>query len=248
MKDDTGADCILKEDQVKKAKAGVLVYKDKQTSCALAAIDSKAAVVAADCLDKHIIEIDPREYSVYFNDGIDGKTARYNVENITLVYDEPFYEQGAKELSKNPNFSMNKTSSATDSHVSVITGNLYVNQTTDSESSSDFASNETGNSNNSQGTSSNSSDTSDQAGSSNTAGIIAGACIGAVGLLIICGVIYYVRLIRKKNPGIADPMRNNDFQNMLETSRPMQANVGDYHIDPLVDYDLPPIYEEVPSK
>ncbi|KAI9472516.1 hypothetical protein BX667DRAFT_424906 [Coemansia mojavensis] len=144
---------------------------------------------------------------------------------------------------------MNKTSRAVDLQVSMITGNLYIGQITDSGSSSDSASNE------SESDSATSQDTSvsgfvensSRGGSSNTAGIIAGACISAVGLLIICETIYYVRFKWKKSPGIADPMRNNDFQNMLETSRPGQTTVRNYDIHTIADYDLPPVYEEVPS-
>ncbi|KAJ2848614.1 hypothetical protein IWW36_003194 [Coemansia brasiliensis] len=78
-------------------------------------------------------------------------------------------------------------------------------------------------------------------------GVIVGVCIGTAGLASICGALYFWRWKRKQSPGVADPMRNNDFQNMLESSRPIQANVGDYHIHPFSDYDLPPLYEEVPS-
>ncbi|KAJ2848613.1 hypothetical protein IWW36_003193 [Coemansia brasiliensis] len=127
-----------------------------------------------------------------------------------------------------------------------MSGDLYINQTIDDASSTDSVSNEPeSNDAASQDTyATNSVDSSSQNGSYSKAGIIAGACIGAAGLIIISGAIYYIRWKRKKSPGVADPMRNNDFQNMLEASRPGRTTVGDYDIHTIADYDLPPVYEE----
>ncbi|KAI9472515.1 hypothetical protein BX667DRAFT_499971, partial [Coemansia mojavensis] len=403
----------IKESAIKTIKAGVLVFKGKQTSCALAAIDSKAAVVAATCLDEQNIDTAPDEYSVYFNDGIDGKTANYNVESITihpeynsttlanniavLQYNSnsadkswqnrfivsspdsvigiyilhyalkdvesmtwttpsyyfngislsdgcktmsPLYKENSNTMfcspqtfdlpnntlskcpvpysivytrdmkddtvcisglysfsaisgnsnfcsylqqrsyfipvglyagyikqvisrgilmgvddspssqaiigySKDPNFSMNKTSEAVSPGNFLLSGDLYINQTTDDASSTGSASNESeSNDLSSEGTSASGFvENNSQDGSSHIVGIIAGTCIGAVGLASICGAIYYIRWKRKKSPGVADPMRNNDFQDMLETSRPGQTAVGNYDIHTIADYDLPPVYE-----
>ncbi|KAI9472517.1 hypothetical protein BX667DRAFT_508365 [Coemansia mojavensis] len=410
------ADGALEENQIKTIKAGVLVYKGKQTSCALAAVDSKAAVVAATCLDEQNIDTAPDEYSVYFNDGIDGKPASYNVESITihpeynpitavnniavlqynsnstkiewqnkiiiaspvnmiytycirfaledvenmtwaqysyikfgeadsascnslsplyakneyglyctnqvmdssntdlskcplpysLLYDnfnseemhiagiysfsvlsggnnlcsykqqrsyftligfyqeylsqvlnrdmswkleKPFMNQLIIDYSKDPNYSLNKTDEAVSPGNFLLSGDLYINQTTDDASSTGSASKESeSNDLSSEGTSASGFvENNSQDGSSHIVGIIAGTCIGAVGLASICGAIYYIRWKRKKSPGVADPMRNNDFQNMLEASRPGRTTVGDYDIHTIADYDLPPVYEEIAS-
>ncbi|KAJ2448914.1 hypothetical protein EV183_005177 [Coemansia sp. RSA 2336] len=161
---------------------------------------------------------------------------------------EDYLRQRIIDYSKDPNFSLNKTSEAVSSGNFLLTGDLYINQTTD-DALSDSAGNDSKNSDEaSQDTSaSGSTDNIGQGGSSNIAGIIAGACIGAIGVVAICGAIYYVRWKRKKSPGVADPMRNNDFQDMLEASRPGQTTVGEYDIHTIADYDLPPVYEEVPN-
>ncbi|KAJ2796404.1 hypothetical protein H4R21_004729, partial [Coemansia helicoidea] len=66
-------------------KSGVLVKNGAQTSCSLLVVDSKAAVVAASCLDYASNgKPDPStKYEVYLDDGIDGKAAKYSVESIT---------------------------------------------------------------------------------------------------------------------------------------------------------------------
>ncbi|KAJ2848612.1 hypothetical protein IWW36_003192 [Coemansia brasiliensis] len=169
--------------------------------------------------------------------------------DISWKLEESYMNQFIVDYSKDPNFSLNKTSEVVSPHNSVLSGDLYINQTIDDASSADSASNESENNNaTSQDISTtNSVDSSSQNGSSSKAGIIAGACIGAAGLIIISGAIYYIRWKRKKSPGVADPMRNNDFQNMLEASRPGRTTVGDYDIHTIADYDLPPVYEEVAS-
>ncbi|KAJ2635379.1 hypothetical protein GGF40_003649, partial [Coemansia sp. RSA 1286] len=72
-------------------KGGLLVKNDKQTSCELGLIDSSAGYVSANCLD---FNSDPSngvtKYEVILDSGIDGKTARHNVDSI---YVHPQYNQ-----------------------------------------------------------------------------------------------------------------------------------------------------------
>ncbi|KAJ1749806.1 hypothetical protein LPJ78_002516 [Coemansia sp. RSA 989] len=163
--------------------------------------------------------------------------------------EKPFMNQLIIDYSKDPNYSLNKTDEAVSPGNFLLSGDLYINQTTDDASSTGSASKESeSNDLSSEGTSASGFvENNSQDGSSHIVGIIAGTCIGAVGLASICGAIYYIRWKRKKSPGVADPMRNNDFQNMLEASRPGRTTVGDYDIHTIADYDLPPVYEEIAS-
>ncbi|KAJ2604226.1 hypothetical protein H4R99_001931, partial [Coemansia sp. RSA 1722] len=72
-------------------KGGLLVKNNKQTSCELGLIDSSAGYVSANCVD---FNSDPpngvTKYEVILDSGIDGKTARHNVDSI---YVHPQYNQ-----------------------------------------------------------------------------------------------------------------------------------------------------------
>ncbi|KAJ2848116.1 hypothetical protein IWW36_003490 [Coemansia brasiliensis] len=74
------------EAQLKSVKGGVLVKDGIQTSCNLAVIDSKASIVGADCLnfmsDGSLNTT--TEYTVYLDDGADGKAAKYTVDSVTV--------------------------------------------------------------------------------------------------------------------------------------------------------------------
>ncbi|KAJ2448379.1 hypothetical protein EV183_005463, partial [Coemansia sp. RSA 2336] len=74
------------KEQLSLIKGGVLVKDGLQTSCNLAVIDSKASVVAATCLnfmnDGSLNTT--TEYTVYLDDGADGKAAKYTVDSITV--------------------------------------------------------------------------------------------------------------------------------------------------------------------
>ncbi|KAJ2830064.1 hypothetical protein IWW50_000505 [Coemansia erecta] len=69
-------------------KGGILVKNGKRTSCELGVIDSQSSLVSAQCLDytsSSSNEISPdTTYEVYLDTGIDGKAAKYTVENITV--------------------------------------------------------------------------------------------------------------------------------------------------------------------
>ncbi|KAJ1863095.1 hypothetical protein LPJ78_004268 [Coemansia sp. RSA 989] len=74
------------EEQLKLVKGGMLVKDGLQTSCNLAVIDSKASVVAAACLnfmsDGSLNTT--TKYTVYLDDGADGKAAKYTVDSVTV--------------------------------------------------------------------------------------------------------------------------------------------------------------------
>ncbi|KAJ2607019.1 hypothetical protein EV177_005771 [Coemansia sp. RSA 1804] len=67
-------------------KGGVLVKNGKQTSCELGVIDSRAAFVAAPCLDYSSgNSVDQStKYEVYLDAGIDNIAAKYTVTSITV--------------------------------------------------------------------------------------------------------------------------------------------------------------------
>ncbi|KAJ2570168.1 hypothetical protein GGH19_005185 [Coemansia sp. RSA 1807] len=73
------------EDLIKQLKRGVLLKNKKLTSCELAPLDNGCSIVAASCLEylPGTTELDMNfEYEVLLDDGIDGVSARYMVENI----------------------------------------------------------------------------------------------------------------------------------------------------------------------
>ncbi|KAI9467854.1 hypothetical protein BX667DRAFT_503868, partial [Coemansia mojavensis] len=72
--------------EIDKSKGGVLGKNGKITSCELAVIDNKAAVVAASCLDFVLSNtLDSKtEYTVYLDGGNDNIRGAYKVENITV--------------------------------------------------------------------------------------------------------------------------------------------------------------------
>ncbi|KAJ2781599.1 hypothetical protein H4R18_002783 [Coemansia javaensis] len=64
-------------------KGGVLYKNGAQTSCELGVLDSRAAMVSADCLDFSGGYVDMRtKYTVFLDAGIDGKSAVYPVTAI----------------------------------------------------------------------------------------------------------------------------------------------------------------------
>ncbi|KAJ2522751.1 hypothetical protein H4217_000538 [Coemansia sp. RSA 1939] len=67
-------------------KGGVLVKNGKQTSCELGIIDSRAAFVAAPCLDYSSGNSvnQSTKYEVYLDAGIDNIAAKYTVTSITV--------------------------------------------------------------------------------------------------------------------------------------------------------------------
>ncbi|KAJ2748435.1 hypothetical protein IWQ56_007465, partial [Coemansia nantahalensis] len=87
--------CCLGQEGI---KGGVLVKNGRQTSCNLMVMNSKAALVAAACLDYSSDRVlDPStKYEVYLDDRIDGKAARYDVASTTI---SQFY--AAESLSNN---------------------------------------------------------------------------------------------------------------------------------------------------
>ncbi|KAJ2689603.1 hypothetical protein GGH99_002791 [Coemansia sp. RSA 1285] len=72
--------------QISSTKGGVLVKNGKQTSCELGVIDSRAAFVAAPCLDYSSgNSVDQStKYEVYLDAGIDNIAAKYTVTSITV--------------------------------------------------------------------------------------------------------------------------------------------------------------------
>ncbi|KAJ2614871.1 hypothetical protein EV177_001833 [Coemansia sp. RSA 1804] len=66
-------------------KGGILVKNGKQTSCELGVINSKAAFVAAYCIDFSGKTVNQdTEYEVYLDAGIDNTPAKYSVESIAV--------------------------------------------------------------------------------------------------------------------------------------------------------------------
>ncbi|KAJ2513888.1 hypothetical protein H4217_006071 [Coemansia sp. RSA 1939] len=72
--------------EISSTKGGVLVKNGKQTSCELGVIDSRAAFVAAPCLDYSSgNSVDQStKYEVYLDAGIDNIAAKYTVTSITV--------------------------------------------------------------------------------------------------------------------------------------------------------------------
>ncbi|KAJ2505852.1 hypothetical protein H4217_009147, partial [Coemansia sp. RSA 1939] len=70
---------------ISSTKGGILVKNGKQTSCELGVIDSKAAFVAAPCLDfsEGVLEKNTT-YEVYLDAGINNTPAKYTVDSITV--------------------------------------------------------------------------------------------------------------------------------------------------------------------
>ncbi|KAJ2713298.1 hypothetical protein H4R19_002320 [Coemansia spiralis] len=67
-------------------KGGVLVKNGRQTSCNLLVMNSKAALVAAACLDFSSDRVVDRstKYQVYLDDRIDSSAAKYDVVDVTV--------------------------------------------------------------------------------------------------------------------------------------------------------------------
>ncbi|KAJ2308891.1 hypothetical protein IWW55_000170 [Coemansia sp. RSA 2706] len=73
-------------DYLKDVKGGILVKDGKRTSCELGVIDNQSAVVSPICMGFTTTNrTQPGvNFEVYLDAGIDGKTAKYTVENITI--------------------------------------------------------------------------------------------------------------------------------------------------------------------
>ncbi|KAI8322751.1 hypothetical protein GQ54DRAFT_333072 [Martensiomyces pterosporus] len=68
-----------------KIKGGLLVINGKQTSCELAVLDSQTSMISAACLLFKSGQVDlSANYEVYIDNGYDGATAHYPVQNITV--------------------------------------------------------------------------------------------------------------------------------------------------------------------
>ncbi|KAJ1732094.1 hypothetical protein LPJ72_003606 [Coemansia sp. Benny D160-2] len=71
---------------IKTSKRGILVKNNKVTFCEVGLFTSLGGAVSADCLDytKGNTLDTAASYTVYVDDGIDGKADKYKVENITV--------------------------------------------------------------------------------------------------------------------------------------------------------------------
>ncbi|KAJ2513889.1 hypothetical protein H4217_006072 [Coemansia sp. RSA 1939] len=66
-------------------KGGILVKDGKQTSCEIAVLDSRSSMVSASCLAYKNGKVDTSiKHEVYLDNGLDGKTAKYTVEMVSV--------------------------------------------------------------------------------------------------------------------------------------------------------------------
>ncbi|KAJ2617010.1 hypothetical protein EV177_000773 [Coemansia sp. RSA 1804] len=66
-------------------KGGILVKNGKQTSCEIAVLDSRSSMVSASCLAYKNGKVDTSiKHEVYLDNGLDGKTAKYTVEMVSV--------------------------------------------------------------------------------------------------------------------------------------------------------------------
>ncbi|KAJ2308749.1 hypothetical protein IWW55_000252 [Coemansia sp. RSA 2706] len=218
-------------DYLKDVKGGILVKDGKRTSCELGVIDNQSAVVSPICMGFTTTNrTQPGvNFEVYLDAGIDGKTAKYTVENITIhpglnssglnndIAVIKYNMAGANEwqnleYSYDPNFTVRYPFHPDDPRLTIFDGDFYKDQKdpivfpiTESSSESPVES-----------STESLADSTASSGLSRGAKIAVGVCVSIGGLLIIVAAATYMFLRRKRQKArVVDTLRQQEIQEAL---------------------------------
>ncbi|KAJ1843072.1 hypothetical protein LPJ70_003544 [Coemansia sp. RSA 2708] len=156
--------------------------------------------------------------------------------DISVYYDPAYRDQYDLDSANDPGFHLNETTATVSLDVKRLTDDFYAGQSTESGESAQPSAAESSSETLPSDASQQPDAGNGNSGSSQRTGIIVGVCIAVLGLCAIGAILYYLRWRRKRSPNVVDPMRNNDFQDMLST----------FHAGPITNHDPPPVYQEHP--
>ncbi|KAJ1663947.1 hypothetical protein IW140_005225 [Coemansia sp. RSA 1813] len=190
------------------------------------------------------------DYLTYTSNVIGSYPAFYPLSNATFPNTNAYY-------------AMDEPTDTQDSNYRVTGGDYYslqgdnLNQALSAHSegiSSDGLLSETETDSGSSNSSDQSHDSGNNGGQPNKTAIIAGVCASVGGILLACLMFFLYRLWKRRNTNKVDPLTQAQIRDMLETdiggTVVQPANTGrgsrggDIAVAPMLDYDLPPIYDD----